>query len=113
MTSRQSEPKGEGRAAAGPVHAQKTGRSHGTANVSLTVEDPETDRLAQAVAAATGEPLVVAVRTALAERLQRVSKTRVDPPNLAKQLMEIGRHCAAAPDLDPRSADEIIGYDEH
>jgi antitoxin VapB len=27
--------------------------------------------------------------------------------------MEIGRHCAALPDLDPRSPDAIIGYDEH
>jgi antitoxin VapB len=27
--------------------------------------------------------------------------------------MEIGRHCAALPDLDARSPDEIIGYDEN
>jgi ribonuclease VapC len=26
--------------------------------------------------------------------------------------MAIGRHCAALPDIDPRSADEILGYDE-
>jgi hypothetical protein len=27
-------------------------------------------------------------------------------------LMEIGRHCAALPDVDTRSPDEIVGYDE-
>jgi hypothetical protein len=26
--------------------------------------------------------------------------------------MEIGRHCAALPDYDTRSPDEIVGYDE-
>ena len=26
--------------------------------------------------------------------------------------MDIGKHCAALPLLDARSADEIIGYDE-
>ena len=27
-------------------------------------------------------------------------------------MMEISRRCAALPELDPRSADEIVGYDE-
>lgn len=31
----------------------------------------------------------------------------------AEELLEIGRRCAALPELDPRSAEEIIGYDEH
>ena len=33
--------------------------------------------------------------------------------DLPEELLEIGRRCAALPVLDPRSADEIIGYDEH
>jgi antitoxin VapB len=28
-------------------------------------------------------------------------------------IMEISRRCAALPELDPRSADEIVGYDEN
>jgi antitoxin VapB len=32
---------------------------------------------------------------------------------LAAELLEIGAHCAALPELDSRSADEIIGYDEN
>lgn len=28
-------------------------------------------------------------------------------------IMEISRRCGALPELDPRSADEIIGYDEN
>jgi hypothetical protein len=31
---------------------------------------------------------------------------------LAQQLKALGRDCAALPDFDTRSADEIIGYDD-
>lgn len=30
-----------------------------------------------------------------------------------EKLLEIARHCAALPVLDSRSADELVGYDEH
>jgi antitoxin VapB len=33
--------------------------------------------------------------------------------SLVDEIMDIGRHCASLPLLDARSADEIIGYDEH
>jgi antitoxin VapB len=32
---------------------------------------------------------------------------------LATEILEIGRRCAALPDLDMRPPDEILGYDEH
>jgi antitoxin VapB len=31
--------------------------------------------------------------------------------SLAAELLEIGQRCAALPDLDPRTPDEILGYD--
>ncbi|MGH6896063.1 MAG: type II toxin-antitoxin system VapB family antitoxin [Geminicoccaceae bacterium] len=39
--------------------------------MALSLEDAETDRLAPEVAKLTGESLTEAVRTALAERLER------------------------------------------
>src|SRR5688500_5141153 len=39
--------------------------------MALSLKDPETDRLAREVARLTGESLTTAVRTALAERLER------------------------------------------
>jgi antitoxin VapB len=81
--------------------------------MALSLKDKETDRLARAVAALTGETLTDAVRVALAERLQRERLRRGESARLADQLMEIGRHCASLPDLDPRSPDEIVGYDEN
>ena len=80
--------------------------------MALSLKDQETDRLAREVAALTGETLTDAVRTSLAERLQRERLRRGQPARLADRLLAIGAHCAALPDVDPRSADQIVGYDE-
>jgi antitoxin VapB len=80
--------------------------------MALSLKDRETDRLAREVAALTGETLTGAIRKALAERLERERLRRGQSARLGDRLMEIGRHCAAPPDIDARSADEILGYDE-
>ena len=79
--------------------------------MAISLKDAETDRLAREVAALTGETLTEAVRRALAERLERERRRRRDARSLAERLDEIARHCASLPDLDARSADDIIGYD--
>lgn len=81
--------------------------------MALSLKDPETDRLARAVAQLTGETLTTAVRKALAERLERERLRRGEAADLTARLREIGEHCASLPDFDTRSADEIIGYDEN
>jgi antitoxin VapB len=80
--------------------------------MALNIKDPEADRLARAVAELTGESLTKAVTEALRERLERVRRRRAGR-SLAEELNEIALRCAALPDLDTRSPDEIIGYDEH
>lgn len=77
--------------------------------MALNIKDPETDRLVRDLAKATGETVTDAVRNAVKERLERM-RHRVKR-SLADDLMEIGRHCAAAPEYDSRTADEILGYD--
>jgi antitoxin VapB len=82
--------------------------------MALSLKDPETDRLAREVARLTGESLTQAVRKALSERLERERLRRGQSARrLVEELNEIARHCAALPDLDTRSPDEIIGYDEN
>ena len=81
--------------------------------MALSLKDKETDRLARAVAALTGETLADAVRIALAERLERERLRRGEGTGLADRLEQFGRDCAALPDLDPRSPDEIVGYDRN
>lgn len=80
--------------------------------MALSIKDEEADRLARRLAAATGETLTQAVMVALRERLLRVERQR-QPYRLQDELMAIGRRCAALPETDSRSADEIIGYDEY
>ena len=78
----------------------------------LNIKDPEADRLARALAERTGESITDAVTQALRGRLRR-EEGRAAEPDLAEELMEIGRRCAGLPVLDDRSPDEIVGYDEH
>lgn len=81
--------------------------------MAISLKDPETDRLARAVAALTGETLTAAVRKALAERLERERLRRGRPAGLAAELLAIGEHCSKLTVIDPRSSDEIVGYDEN
>jgi len=78
----------------------------------FSIKDQEADRLARKLAAKTGETLTRAVVVALRERLERVT-AREAGRSLADELDEIAVRCAALPVYDSRSADEIIGYDEH
>lgn len=80
--------------------------------MALSIKDSETERLARDLAARTGETITVATRRALEERLRRVgSNTR--KAALLEDLAAIQRRWNALPVLDPRSPDEIIGYDEN
>ena len=80
--------------------------------VRLSVDHPEAVELAMALSSRTGESIGEAVVKALRERLERVPATG-DVSSTAADLLAIGRECAALPDYDLRSADEILGYDEH
>ena len=78
----------------------------------LNIKDPATEKFVRELAAAAGESVTTAVRRAAEERLQRVRRQQ-SGRSLAAEILEIGRRCAALPDLDTRTADEILGYDEH
>lgn len=79
--------------------------------MALSIKHDEADRLARALARATGETLTDAVVTALRERLQRVQQPARVRQRLAA-LRVIQRRVARLPTLDNRSADEILGYGE-
>ncbi len=81
--------------------------------MALSLKDKETDRLAREVASLTGETLTHAVRTALAERLERERLRRGQSAGLAAQLLALGHELSGSPDFDTRTPEEIAGYDEH
>jgi antitoxin VapB len=80
--------------------------------MALSIKHPEADHLARELAAATGETLTEAVVNALRERLVR-QRGKSRGLRVRDELRAIRERCAHYPVLDPRSADEILGYDEH
>jgi antitoxin VapB len=79
--------------------------------MALNIRNEEAERLAAELARRTGESKTDAVIKALRDRLARVRRER-SKRRLADELDDIARHCAALPVLDPRTSDEILGYDE-
>jgi antitoxin VapB len=75
--------------------------------------DPETERLAEEVAKAKGKPVASVVREAIAATAEAAGV--LPPPRRPIDMDKIHAILARAdalPVRDPRSADEIIGYDE-
>jgi len=77
--------------------------------MALSIKTDEADALARALAAATNESLTQAVTVALRERLERVRDAQ--QPTLHAKLTDLAADYAAAQVADPRTPDEIIGYD--
>ncbi len=78
--------------------------------MALSIKSEQADRMARELAAATGESITEAVTIAIEDRLrlQRQGRRRI-----ADDIMAIAREASDLTVLDDRSADEIIGYDEH
>lgn len=75
----------------------------------LSIRNAELERLARALAGSTGKTMTETILEALVD-LERDAKERFALKKAA--LASIAAACAAAPDLDARPADEILGYDE-
>lgn len=79
--------------------------------MALSIKDPETERLARALAEKTGETITVATRKALEERLRRAGND-LRKAALLEDLAASRRRWSDMPVNDDRSADDILGYDE-
>lgn len=80
--------------------------------MALSIKNEETERLAREVANETGESLTQAIQESLKERLKRLQTKRRSRITTEK-LEEILRRVDSLPNLDDRSEDEILGYDNH
>jgi antitoxin VapB len=78
----------------------------------LNIRNKRAEELATALAQLTGETKTEAVTRSLSERLERLRNARAKR-RLADQLDEIALHSSQLPVLDVRSADDVLGYDEH
>ncbi|MGC1245059.1 MAG: type II toxin-antitoxin system VapB family antitoxin [Spirulinaceae cyanobacterium] len=82
--------------------------------MGINIKDPEINAMASELAKLTGRSITEAIKLAVEQVLIQVKK-RHDLPeshSLSKRLTEIALRCAALPDRDLRSADDILGYDE-
>jgi antitoxin VapB len=78
--------------------------------MALSIKTDEADHLARQLAALTGESLTDAVTVALRERIARL---RPSEDLFLERIRRLQDEIAAHPVVDNRTADEIIGYDEH
>lgn len=78
--------------------------------MALSIKSDEADRLARELVGLTGETLTTAVTEALRERVQRQRRSQGE--DLDALLDRLQADVAAAPVLDHRTDDELIGYDE-
>lgn len=79
--------------------------------MALNIKNEEVDRLARELASRTGLSITDVLLTALTEMNQRRTGSR-RPRALRNELLEIGRRCAQLPDLDTRTPEEILGFNE-
>lgn len=78
--------------------------------MALSIKNDDADRLARELVATTGETLTEAVVVALRERLER-ERARAEV-GIAARLHRLRAEVAGLEVVDPRPADEIVGYDE-
>ncbi len=78
----------------------------------LNIKDRATEQVVRELAALTHQTVTETVRRAAEAALRRARQTS-GRGRMAEEIMEIGTRCAGLPDLDPRTPDEILGYDEN
>lgn len=84
--------------------------------MGMNIQDPQAHKMALELATLTGKSLTDAVKMALQQTLDQVKANQQTSPQsrpLVERLNEIALRCAALPNYDDRSADEILGYDDH
>jgi antitoxin VapB len=76
-----------------------------------SIKNAEAERLAKELARVTGTTVTASVIDAFEQALRR-ARGRKAAPSVREAILEVSERCAALPDLDARSAEEILGYDE-
>jgi antitoxin VapB len=77
----------------------------------LRIDNPQIEALVRELAKNTGKSVDESVAAAIREKYHRVRRTGPGG-DLVRELNEIALRCAALPDRDTRSLEEILGYDE-
>jgi antitoxin VapB len=79
--------------------------------MALSIRNAKAERLAREAASQSGENITQVIIQALEDRLERLRGQKASV-NLTEEIMKIARRCSNLPDLDRRTPDEILGYDQ-
>lgn len=79
--------------------------------MALSIKNEEVERLVRDLARETGRGVTETIRFALQEEYDRLRRSRRGG-SLYDDIGDIGRRCGALPDLDTRTPDEILGYND-
>ena len=80
--------------------------------MAISIRNTLAEDLARQVSEESGESMTQAIIHSLEDRLEKLQGRR-NPNNLLQEIREIGNRCASLPNIDHRSADKILGYNEN
>ena len=78
----------------------------------MSIRNDKAEALIRRIAAETGESYTDVIIQAMEEKMARLRGTRA-APLLEEELTAIAKRCAGLPDLDSRSPEEILGYNDY
>jgi antitoxin VapB len=80
--------------------------------MAILIKDREADHLIRALAERTGESITDAVKQAVRERLKNLPPSEAEIAERKRKIAALVARADAMPNVDDRTADEIIGYNE-
>ncbi|MDA3956829.1 type II toxin-antitoxin system VapB family antitoxin [Oceanispirochaeta sp.] len=80
--------------------------------MSISVRNPKVEYLAREIAEEMNISMTQAILEALEEKKRSLEFSKEADPFLLERIKAISNECASLPDLDTRSPDEILGYDQ-
>ncbi len=79
--------------------------------MALSIKNEEVERLARELSRDTGRGVTETIRVALEEQYDKLRRSKRGC-GVYDEIRDISRRCGALPELDVRSAEEILGYNE-
>jgi antitoxin VapB len=87
-------------------------RKQGRSMAALNIKDPEVHQLAVELARRTKRSLTEVVKESLRESLARQRSSQIESQRVVERVMRIAERIATSPVLDPRTPDELLGYND-
>ena len=81
--------------------------------VSLNIKNPATVALIDELARRQGISKTAAIHQALTERLYRLGHAEISKERMLDELRTIRKRVSRLPELEKRSDEDIVGFDQH